>query len=176
MSTAGTIIPDSEQSAETLARWLWCGVIFSLLGLQILMSSVAVFLSSSDPSNVIVEGYYEQALSWDQQRQTQADSDALGWKSAVTCGSPEGLQAVRKLQITLQDRAGLPVAECLVKGQLFHHARAGEVFQIRFTETGPGLYAAAIPMQRSGLWELSLVASNPTGTFQEKKKILVKAL
>lgn len=175
MSVAGTVTTDSDQSAETLARWTWCGVIFSLLGLQILLSSVAVFLSTSDPSNVIVDGYYEQALSWDQQRATQAASDALGWKSVVKLEAAAELLSKPKLELTLLNRVGLPVQNSQIEGLLFHHARAGDVFKVRFTETSPGHYSALVPIQQPGLWELSIVASGSEGTFQEKKQFLFKA-
>jgi len=174
MSVAGTITTDSDESAETLARWFWCGVIFSFLGLQILLSSVAVFLSTSDPSNVIVEGYYEQALSWDNQRQTQAQSDALGWKSVVTLEKSTELLTKPKLELSLLNQDGLPVENSKLEGQLFHHARAGNVFKIHFTETKPGHYAALVPIQQPGLWELSLAASGEAGTFQETKQFLFK--
>lgn len=174
MSVAGTVTTDAEQSAETLARWTWCGVIFSFLGLQILLSSVAIFLSTSDPSNVIVEGYYEQAISWDKQRQTQAASDALGWKSVVTLeAAPDMLQKPR-LELSLLNQAGNPVENSQVEGLLFHHARAGDVFKIHFTETSPGHYAALVPINKPGLWELSIAASGSEGTFQEKKQFLLK--
>ena len=174
MSVAGTITTDSEQSAETLARWTWCGVIFSFLGLQILLSSVAVFLATSDPSNVIVEGYYEQAVSWDQQRQTQAESDALGWKSEINLVAATQLLSKPKLELALKNDSGQPVENSQVEGHLFHHARAGDVFKIHFTETTPGHYSALAPIVKPGLWELSIAASGNEGTFQEKKQFLLK--
>ncbi|WP_339728003.1 FixH family protein [uncultured Gimesia sp.] len=174
MSVAGTITTEAEQSSETLARWTWCGVIFSFLGLQILLSSVAIFLSTSDPSNVIVEGYYEQALSWDQQRQTQAQSDALGWNSVVTLENSTELLSKPKLELSLLNQAGLPIKNSKVEGELFHHARAGDVFKIHFTETRPGHYAALVPIKQQGLWELSIAASGAAGTFQETKQFQFK--
>lgn len=175
MSVTGTLETDADESAETLARWTWCGIIFSFLGLQILLSSVAIFLSTSDPSNVIVEGYYEQALSWDQQRATQAESDALGWKSSVNLVAASEMLQKPKLEIFLLNQDGLPVKNSHLEGLLFHHARAGDVFKIRFTETSPGHYAALAPIQQPGLWELSLAASGSAGTFQEKKQFLLKS-
>lgn len=174
MSAAGTLMSDTEQSAETLARWTWCGVIFALLGVQILISGVAVFLATSDPSNVIVEGYYERALSWDEQRLTQSNSDSLGWQSQVTFEKTAELLSKPRLELALLDPTGNPVEACQVEGELFHHARAGDVFKIRFVETRPGHYASLVPMQRAGLWELSLVAAGTAGSFQEKQQFLLK--
>ncbi|MCA9021383.1 MAG: FixH family protein [Planctomycetaceae bacterium] len=174
MSAAGAVVSDTEQSAETLARWTWCGVIFSLLGVQILISGVAVFLATSDPSNVIVEGYYEQALSWDEHRLTQAKSDSLGWKSKVIFEKSPGLLEKPRLEIALLDASRQPVAACQMEGELFHHARAGDVYKVRFVETRPGHYAALVPIQQPGLWELSLVAAGTAGSFQEKQQFVLK--
>lgn len=174
MSVAGTITSEAEESAETLARWKWCGVIFGFLGLQILISSVAIFLATSDPSNVIVEGYYEQAVSWDEHRETQAASDALGWSTVVTLDSAAQPLSKSKLELALTDRNGFPVKASQLDGQLFHHARAGDVYQIHFSETSPGHYAALAPLQKPGLWELALTAAGDEGTFQEKKQFLLK--
>ena len=165
---------ENDESAETLARWKWGGVILGFLGLQILLSGVAVFLATSDPSNVIVEGYYEQAISWDQQRERQAVSDALGWTTRLDLGKPQGLMGERLLTIQLAGPDGKPVSGCQMSGEIFHHARGGDVFKLRFKEQGPGNYTAVAPLQRSGLWELSLKTAGDTRGFQEKKQFRLK--
>lgn len=162
------------QAAETLARWKWGGVILGFLGLQILLSGVAVFLATSDPSNVIVEGYYEQALSWDQQRQQQAASDALGWQSQITLGKPQGIMGERLLTIQLIDPAGQPVQGCQLDGEIFHHARGRDVFKLHFEEQAPGNYTAVVPLKRSGIWEISLKTVSGPRHFQETKQFKLK--
>lgn len=179
MSDSRPLDTDVEQSAEiqaaeTLARWKWGGVILGFLGLQILISGVAVFLATSDPSNVIVEGYYEQALSWDQQRAQQAASDALGWQSNITLGKPQGVMGERVLTIQLSDPTGKPVTGCRLDGEIFHHARGRDVFKLHFEEQGPGNYTAVAPLKRSGIWELSLKTASGPCHFQETKQFKLK--
>ncbi|QDV16212.1 FixH [Gimesia panareensis] len=174
MSDSRPIDTEIDESAETLARWKWGGVILGFLGLQILLSGVAVFLATSDPSNVIVEGYYEQALSWDQQRARQAASDALGWKSSIDLGKPQGMLGERLLTIRLVDPAGQPVTGCHLDGEIFHHARGGDVFKLHFQEQDPGNYTAVAKLQRSGLWELSLKTDRDAQHFQETRQFKLK--
>ena len=174
MSDTGTVTPEEENAAETLARWKWGAVIFGFLGLQILISGIAIFLATSDPSNVIVEGYYEQALSWDEQREMQAASDALGWTSEIQLEQPQGIQGERVLNIHLQDLSGQPITGQQLAGELFHHARAGDVYRLQFREIQPGNYTTVAPLNRSGLWELALKTSDPSHRFQETKQIKLK--
>lgn len=147
-----------EADAEFRARWLWTGVIVGLLLLQVLMCLIAVFLSSADPAQTVVENYHDRALGYEASRVARQRALAAGWALSVSAAGPADILGQRFVELTLVDRHSAPVSGVTGMIEAFHHAR-GHERQLRPLEEQagrPGVYRLTGVFVRTGLWEFAL--------------------
>lgn len=126
--------------------WGWPVIVVGLLALNIGVCAVTVvYAMSSTPS--VEPGYYEKALSWDEQKAEFADPQALGWvvDAALTGGM---------IDISIHDAHGGPVVATAARGVCFHHAHADERIELEFIRVGDGRFMAQAGLARPGLWEV----------------------
>ena len=167
MSTVRTDLSKADLAGELRARWLWVGMVVAFLTMQAVLCLLIIYLATSDRSLAIVPDYHEQALHWDQRVAARRASEALGWNGTWTVANEADLVGRREIRLALVDRDGRPVAGAVVSAKLFHHARAGEVQELRFTEISPGSgqYAALAEMRKPGHWEIHISAKREGLTF-----------
>ena len=163
--------PDAEAS-ETIAAWIWPGLVFGLLGLQVVLGVVSVILATGDPAWRVVPHYHERAIHWDQYAAQQQQSAHLGWKAAVSIGKQVDLTGQRELIVDLIDRDHQPVQNLNVEVELWHHARPGEVADVKLRPEGmiPGRYIGTAKIIRSGLWEVEIHAVRGSDQFDDRQR------
>lgn len=137
---------------------LWPAAIVGLIGLNVSIVGVTVYLATSDPSAVVEPGYYEKALAWNQTARLRDASVRLGWKAGI------GVTADR-LTVRLSDSAGAPVAGAAVSVVAFADARAGDRQDLSLAEYSPGEYAGPMRVSRAGLWQFRIEARRGADTF-----------
>jgi nitrogen fixation protein FixH len=142
---------------------LFPGIVFGLLGLNACIVGTTVYLAHSDRSFAVEPDYYQKALSWDQTAAQDRRNAVLGWKTELTVGPRGGTG--RAVCLRLKDSEGGPVAGAAVDLIAFHSARAGQRLAATLSEISPGLYQAALPIERSGAWEFRLTVRRGTETF-----------
>lgn len=143
---------------------LFPGIVFGLLGLNAAVVGITLYLAHSDRSFAVEPDYYQKAMAWDSAAAQRERSAALGWTASLTVGDPTS--AGRVITLTLTDRSGAPIQEADASIIAFHNARAADHFtaNLRPTET-PGRYAAALPLERPGLWEFRISAARGQDSF-----------
>lgn len=138
--------------------WVWPSVIIALLGGQLVVCSVIIFASNSDPSVAVEPNYYQQALAWDQKALQRERNTQLGWSAILSVDSNADPSGYRTVEVSLSDRDGNAITGAAVQATAFHHAHARERFESEFRDLGEGRYAARFPLKSDGLCEFRIVA------------------
>jgi nitrogen fixation protein FixH len=119
-------------------------------------SNVALaVIAARDASFAVEQDYYQKALHWDDTMRQEAANAALGWSVAATLDRTAGPGQAR-VRALVSDRAGRPVRGARVALEAFHNARASRIFSAVLGPEPRGGYAATLPLDRPGLWELRL--------------------
>jgi nitrogen fixation protein FixH len=132
----------------------WPGLIFVLIGANMCVVAITVFLATSDKSVAVEPNYYAKGLQWEDRARDLEWSRKLGWKAGVevNAGSP------RTVTLRLTDRDGAAVAGATISLVTFHNARSRDRLEFDLQETEPGVYAATAPMDRAGQWRFRVSA------------------
>lgn len=155
------------------AARFWGSLVIGLLGTQVLIGVGSIIIATGDPSAAVVPDYYQKALNWDEERASQAASDALGWQTEITVSDGVDRTGRRTLLVRLLDRGGQAVEDATVSARLYHHARAAQSQTVQFRDRGNGYYTAVPAMGRAGLWQMELTAvpSDDDTTFLKSQTV-----
>lgn len=144
---------------------LWPGMVFGLIGLNVSVVALTLYLAHSDASFAVEPDYYQKALAWDESARLAARSADLGWNAALEV-SASGAAREPWISLRLTDRQGAPVADAKVEVTAFASARASERRRIDLREISPGIYSAALTGARAGAWEFAISADKAADRFQ----------
>ncbi len=150
------------QRLERKARNTWVAIVVGLLGLQVLIGVFAIYLANSDPTVAIIPDYYEKAVGWDETRESLELTNTLGWE--VNTAIAPVFDGQRQVLVSLSSRTGSPIVDVSLSGQVFHHARGAEIYELNFESLGDGRYQAYCDLENSGLWNLELQIEGVHGT------------
>ncbi len=153
---------------------LWPGMVFGLIGLNVSVVAVTLYLAHSDASFAVEPDYYQKALAWDESTRIAAQSADLGWKAVLEV-SPSGPAREPWVSLRLTDRQGVPVADARVEVTAFASARASERRKITLREVAPGLYSAALAGAQAGAWEFAISADKGADRFQKNIETSIAA-
>lgn len=145
-------------------RTLWPFVPPAMLLVMVSGLIVLARIASDDPSFAVEKDYYKKAVGWDAERARERESTRLGWRLDVeTRRAPAGRV---ELVARLIDKHGAHIERAELGVEAFHNARAAEILVAELDET-QGAYRAALPMRRSGVWELRFVATRGHERFSQ---------
>ena len=71
-----------EQKEKT-AQFVWTGFILLFFVIQAIVWTVAISITTRDPSHAVVAGYDEKALNWDDEKALRLASANLGWQAEI---------------------------------------------------------------------------------------------
>jgi nitrogen fixation protein FixH len=145
--------------------WPWPGVIFLLLGGQMVVITMAVVLSTRDPSFAIEPDYYQKSLHWDEQAAQIRANRALGWHVSLDIAPQDTPAGRRPVTVIVTDTAGRPLDGAGVESILFHHAGGQDRMQASFQPEGAGRYSAKLLLRKAGIWEFRLTIRRGTDVF-----------
>jgi nitrogen fixation protein FixH len=146
------------QEREAIAQMAWTTGIIAFFGLQAILWSVAIFLTSNDPSHAIVENYDKKAMNWDAQREAEEASRKLGWTCEISPSAPLKNERQRTVEICLRDRKLEPISGATVSVRTFHKARAAHPVEQQLAESGAGVYSCVLEMPKQGQWQFEVTA------------------
>lgn len=135
--------------------WVWPAIVIGLLSLQVVICTVAFFVATADPSQVVVSNYHAKALAWDEYRAEQRAVAVLGWQTGVEVSPEADMLGDRTLRFSLNDAKGEPLTGARVSVITCHFARANQLIEADLTEAAPGQYVARINMRKPGRWSLT---------------------
>jgi nitrogen fixation protein FixH len=149
----------------TGARW-WPAALAGVLAVTVLGNIAVYWIANDDPSFAVEPNYYQRAVDWDSTMAQRARSAALGWAADVVLAPPTGDQAT--LQVRLRNRDGAALDSADVRAEASFNARGADLFEVRLTPVGAGLYAGILPSARVGLWRVDLSAVRGADRFLER--------
>ena len=171
--TQSASLPADVARLEKRARRFWVSLIVGLLGLQVIIGFVSIWLSVGDPSVAIVPNYHQKALDWDATHRAREMTRKLGWHIAPIVGEFISEKGQRLVRVAVRDRNGQPVTGLHLSGKAYHHARGATIYELRFAETDPGYYEATTSLAESGLWELQLQLEGDHGVASDVRDLVV---
>ena len=148
MSGSDSLPSDADPPPETdqpiWQRLVWPGIIFYLLGGQVLLILLTVYLATRDRSFAVEPNYYQQALRWDGVKAQETANRQLGWTIAIDVGHDVNVRGERSVTCTLRDRSGQPLEEALIDLVAFAHARGNDRYAAVLQPCGGGQYSARL--------------------------------
>lgn len=177
LSTSETTRTDvdrpSAPGGRVLQRLVWPGIIFYLLGGQVLLILVTVYLATRDNSFAVEPDYYQQALRWDDVQAQEAANQELGWTVVIDVGRDETVLGERLVRCTVRDRSRQPVEDAVADLVAFAHARGNDRHSVVLQPGRGGVYAAPLSIRRSGIWECRLVIRRGEDTFTHRQLVRI---
>jgi nitrogen fixation protein FixH len=153
---------------EKTSRWPW--FLGGLLGVNVVVVATTIFYAVSDPSVAIEPQYYQKAQAWDQSKEAQAASDALGWSLSMAATAPGESGG---FSLVLHDRDGVAIDDAAVMCEAFHHARSGDRTLVKATPRENGTYDISVRPFRPGTWQLRVQALRGADAFLKTMDVKV---
>lgn len=136
------------------ARLFWPGLVVALISISLCFAGVTAFVAVSDPSFAVEPDYYDKALRWDEQREQSARNNQLGWRVEIEVSDSPDPLGRREVRLTALDPEGSPVSGASASVEMFHHSRSANRLGAALAESEPGVFVAALPIARDGIWEV----------------------
>jgi len=144
---------------------LWPGIIFALLGMNVVIVGVTVYAATKDGPLGVEPGYYDKAVNWDEHLAAVHRSEVLGWKADVSVlPAKEGAPGAT-LRVELRDKSGAGVAGAVMTAEIFHNAHSGVRSTCPLSFIEAGVYEGPAPIDRAGVWQVRLKAVRGDDTF-----------
>lgn len=133
----------------------WISLIVGLLTAHVGLHMVLLFAAVNDPSFAVEPDYERKAVEWDDIQRERERSQRFGWTVDLST-RPADTPGQVDVSLTLFDRFGKPVRDATAQVEAFHNARASNVVRQGLPHDADGVYAARLPLRRSGIWEFRL--------------------
>ncbi len=165
------------QQKEQLARFLWTGFILMFFGIQAIIWTIAILMTSNDPSHAMVR-HFEAKTALPPSRSERLDANrALGWntqlkvQSASDTTSSSSGQA--QVEMTITDRDGSPLELPFIDLTAFHCARAAKVQQVKLSPQQPGVYRGIMLINKEGQWQFdgTIVRDQDKFYFSDRQRL-----
>jgi nitrogen fixation protein FixH len=141
----------------------WPMIIVALLVATAAGQGVMMWKATHDSTLAIEPDYYKKAVAYDEVIAQEAVNASLGWRAVATVGSEVG--------VTLTDRAGRAIDGAAVTVTAIHNLDGSHHIIGRLTAAGAGRYAAPLPLDRAGLWELRIEAERGAEKFTSSLRV-----
>lgn len=151
----------------------WPVFIVGLIGANMAGAITMVVIATSDRTVAVEPDYYRKALDWDHAAEARRASEALGWKAEFGFNGLDASGLGRIVRLVLRDRAGKEIVGAKVSVECFHQADASRRYQAELMSVDGDGYTAAMPINRSGLWEVRLTATRGEERFVETTTVFI---
>lgn len=159
-------MPASRDAGRELPHGVfWLGLILALLGGQILLMLVMVYLATIDASFAVEPDYYQKGLNWDATAAQQQENARLGWSLQLDVEKLATALGERSVTMSLREKSGGPVDGAIVDLVAFPHSRGNQRQSAALEPVGGGQYETTIRFMREGLWEFRFVIRRRSDTF-----------
>lgn len=164
---SGTMSARTTMESGTMSAkgHLWPVALVGLLAAGVVTNVAFMVVATRDPSFAVEPDYYRKAVEWDRTMAQEATNAELGWRVAARL--EPGVGDTPRILATVRDRDGRPVRGARVSVEAFASVRAGEHTNIGLAPEGDGVYGAALPGARPGLWELRVRVTRGAQVFTQ---------
>ena len=120
-----------------------------------------IYLALDTFPGLSTDNPYQRGLAYNETLDARAKQRALGWRAEVTF--EERGEGRGTLTVVLRDRAGAPLEDLRVVGQVRRPTREGLDRDVALARSGPGAYSAELALPERGQWDVRLVADSRGG-------------
>ena len=143
---------------------IWPTIVVGVLVVDVAVGFVMMRVAADDPHAAIEPNYYQKAVAWDSTLAQSHRNTALGWTLESSLGAiTPGHEA--PLTLRVHDGTGVAVTGATLQVEAMQVAHADEVVHATLTAAGDSSYVTELPMTRTGLWELRIVATRGSDRF-----------
>ena len=168
-NTTQATVPKNEKKAQLL----WTGFILMFFGIQAVIWSFAISITSRDSSHAVVAGYDEQALNWDEVKELQQASHLLGWQYDISVDATGDIFGNRVVTLHLNDKDGTPLDDANIKLSVFHCAIAADVQTPELAKIAAGIYSGKLKVSRPGKWRITGQATRAGQRFMFDQTLFI---
>lgn len=133
---------------------LWPGIIFVLIGANVVGTATMVFVAAADKTSAVEPQFYDKAVKWNEQSALLRRAGELNWAFEPSVGAQRDAKGRRELTLQLRTAEGVALAGARVELEAFHQADSGHRVQSTLEDRGEGRYTARVAADRPGYWEL----------------------
>jgi len=130
----------------------WIALVCIVLAVNIGFISLAFITSPG----LVDKDYYDKAQDYEENlikyRNARA---ALGWSYQADYPKNPTVQQKTQYQITLVDKAGLPLTDAEVNIVAYRPSDANADFEVRLNSIGHGIYQGYLNFPLKGIWEIT---------------------
>ncbi|MEP3482102.1 MAG: FixH family protein [Fuerstiella sp.] len=188
MQTAGTVATPTvatpknttqkntgaDQRSETVSRFLWCGVVMGLLGLQMTGCLFALFIATTSSSMAVIPNYHRKAMEWDDYKAEQQATADLGWNESIDVSPPIDIMENRLITIRVEDTHKKPIEIEQMTTMVYHHAQAAELHEVTMKRLAPGTFRGKLRIRKAGIWQVESKITTADRTVNLSTKHVVK--
>jgi hypothetical protein len=151
----------------------WPIGITAMLGLTVAANLWILRVAGADPSFAIEPDYYARAVRWDSTQAQAGINRALAWRLAPRVSSfRAGIGGL--LAVELRDSANALIDDASVDVSAFAVARSNLVATATLAHAGPGTFAARLPLEHGGAWELRFDVRRGVEHFTSTQRLDVR--
>lgn len=154
------------QKARGAGRF-WAWVPAGLLGSMLLGLGSLAYIAIDDPGFALEPNYYDKAVHWDRSQAEARASQELGYRLELAAPLILAADGSVEVELSLLDRAGLPLTGAEVRVDMFANASANHIEHLSLREVAPGRYSASLPQGALGLWELRCAVNHGGRRYQQ---------
>lgn len=136
------------------------------------VNGILIFAAVNSFSGLETDNAYEKGIHYNQALAAAAVNAQTGWHAEPSVRI--GTDGLRRLDIIITDRAGMPVAALVVEAFLVRPTNAGMDTAITLQDQGAGHYAANFKPTGLGNWELRLMARRGESAWQQTRRIFLQ--
>lgn len=145
--------------------FVWPGLIFIFLGINVTICAITAYLATSDHSFRVVTDYDTKASQWDKEQARIRAGEALGWDVQLRANPLPGGSC--ELSASITDASKAPLANPNVSLEAFHDAFPNDIVRATFSSATLGEYAASIPIHHEGRWTVRVTVQHAGNTYEK---------
>jgi nitrogen fixation protein FixH len=148
------------------------GVFVAMFAVMLVANGTMVALALGSWRGLHTQNAYEKGLAYDERVAEARRAEKLGWRVALDVTVVGAGRA--RLSARLTDRDGHPVAAERVRARLMRPTQAGIDQRATLARTGPGRYAAEVPLPAAGLWRFEVAAVRDGESVYAARRVTVR--
>jgi nitrogen fixation protein FixH len=142
---------------KSMIRQRWIPTLFVAGFLVVIgVNTVLIVAASKTFSGLVVANPYQKGAEYTANQKDLAEQRRLNWQHRIVV-TPAADGAL-DLQVQWTDAAGLALGGLRVTASLERPVERLDGIDVVLTDRGGGVYAATIPLPRSGIWDMRILA------------------
>ena len=149
--------------------WYWPWFVGALLLATVAAQGAMAWAATHDATMSIEPDYYQKGVAYDSVIAQRATNARLGWRVALAVGPLAA--SGDDISVRATDAAGAALAGARVRVTAIHNLDGDHHVRQTLIEGASGRYAARLPLDRTGLWEIRLEITRGADHFTADTRV-----